>query len=81
MPTGMEQLKQFAKDTIEELLRELTPEERLKGLPAEERLKGLSLDELFEALSPEDRAKFAQRLKNEGSSPTQPPTDPEGDRK
>jgi hypothetical protein len=91
MPTGMEQLKQFAKETIDELLQELSPEERLKGLPAEERLKGLpakerlkglSLDDLLAALSPEDRVKFAQRLKEEGLPPSAPPTEPKsGDTK
>jgi hypothetical protein len=81
MPTGMEQLKQFVKESIDELLKELTPEERLKGLPAEERLKGLSLDELFEALSAEDRVKLARMVKNEGPGTVQPPVDPVGDRK
>src|SRR5437764_8982656 len=32
MPDSLEQLKQFAKETIKELLEELPPEERLKGL-------------------------------------------------
>jgi hypothetical protein len=53
-------LEQFAKETIEELL---------KGLPAEERLKGLSVDELLAALPPETRAALAQRLKEDGSPP------------
>jgi hypothetical protein len=69
MPTGMEQLKQFAKETIEELLKELPPKERLKGL---------SPEQLLAALSPEDRLAMARLLKNDGSSK---PTDPEGDRK
>jgi hypothetical protein len=69
-------LEQLARETIEELLKELPvekrlkglpPEERLKGLSAEERLKGLSVDDLLAALSPETRAALAQRLKDQGS--------------
>jgi hypothetical protein len=57
MPTGLEQLQQFAKETIEDLLRELSPEERLKGLPAEERLKGLPAEERLKGLPAEERLK------------------------
>ena len=53
-------LEQFAKETIEQLL---------KKLPAEERLKGLSADDLLRALSPETRAALAQRLKEDDSPP------------
>jgi hypothetical protein len=69
-------LEQFAKETIEELLKETPLEQRIKGVPAEQllervpaeqRLKGLSADELLvallAALSPETRASLAQRLK------------------
>jgi hypothetical protein len=51
-------LEQFAKETIEELLREM---------PVEQRLEGLSADEVWAALSPETRAALAQRLKEDGS--------------
>ena len=68
-------LEQFARETIEELLKELPVEERLKGLSdearlkglsAEARLKGLSLDDFLAALSPETRAALKQRLKENG---------------
>jgi hypothetical protein len=85
MPTGLEQLKQLAEQTIEELLNELPPErllkvlpteERLRGLPAEERLKGLTPEQMLKSLSPEGRAELARLLKEEGSPPT-----PSGDAK
>ena len=58
MPDSLEQLKQFAEETIEELL---------KDMPAQRRLKGLFPDEVFAALSPEARAALARRLKEDGS--------------
>ncbi len=66
MPTGLEQLKQFAEETIEELLKELPPERRIKGLPTEELLRGVSFeerlrdvptDELLRRVPPKDRLK------------------------
>jgi hypothetical protein len=53
--TMLDPLQQLHLDTIDEILRSLSPEERLKGLPAEERLKGLSDDDLRKRLSPEAR--------------------------
>src|SRR5262249_32785269 len=47
MPDALEELKQFARETIDELLRTLPPEERLKGLSLHDRLEGLSADELL----------------------------------
>ena len=72
MPTGLEQLQQFAEETIEEPLKELTPERRLKGLPAEERLKGLTPEQLFTALSPKEREALAQLIKDDDSSKNPP---------
>jgi hypothetical protein len=60
---SVDALQQMARDTIEQLLRNmspeerlkgLSPEERLKGLPAEERLKGLPLEERIKGLTPEE---------------------------
>jgi hypothetical protein len=48
-------LEQFAKETIEELLKKLPTEERLKGVPAAERLKGLPAAERLKGLSAEER--------------------------
>jgi hypothetical protein len=62
-------LEEFARETIVELLKNLSIEERLKGLSLEERLKGLSLDDLLAALPPETRAALAQRLKEDGPLP------------
>lgn len=63
-------LEQFAKDTIDELIRELPAEKRLELLrqfPAEKRLEGLSADELLKAMPLETRAALAKRLKEDGS--------------
>ena len=72
-----DKLKEFVRQSIDELLRSLSAEERLKGLPAEERLKGLpaeerlkglSTEELVKALSPEALEALVRRLKANGSS-------------
>jgi hypothetical protein len=59
-PEMVDKLKEFVRQTREELLRNLTPEERLKvlnSLPVEDRLKGLSAEEVAKALPPEERLK------------------------
>jgi hypothetical protein len=79
MPTGMEQLEQFVKESIEEWLQELSPEERLKGLPAEELVKRLSPEQMLAALSPEARAELVKLVKSDaGSLPTTPPGEADG---
>jgi hypothetical protein len=79
--TMSDKLAEFARQTLDELLRTLPAEERLKGLPAEElrkrlpveeRLKGLSADEVLRALSPELRAALRQQLQASGASPPAP---------
>jgi len=64
--TMSEKLKEFVRQSIDELLKclpaeelrkALPIEERLKGLPAEERLKGLPAEELRKALPIEERLK------------------------
>jgi hypothetical protein len=76
-PAMSEKLKEFVRQSIDELLRELPAEERLKGLPAEERLKGLpaeerlkglSAEEVAGALPPEVLAALARKLKANGSA-------------
>ena len=76
-PDMPDQLKEFVRETIDELLASLPAEERLKGmpaeerlkgLPAEERLKGLSPEEQLRALSPEAREALARQLKANGSA-------------
>jgi hypothetical protein len=68
-----ELLKEYARQsldnilknlTLEQRLKLLTAEERLKGLPAEERLKGLTPEEMIKALPPEVIQLLTQRLKN-----------------
>jgi hypothetical protein len=44
-----DKLKDFVRETLDELFKRMPPEERLKGLSPEERLKGLSVDELISA--------------------------------
>ena len=79
-PDMSEQLQEFVRQTIDELLKSLPPEERLKGLSAEEvaqvlspeeRLKGLSAEEVAQALSPEALEaleKLIQQRKTNGQS-------------
>jgi hypothetical protein len=72
-----DKLKEFVRETINEILQSLPPEERLKGLPAEERLKGLpaeerlkglSAEEVVQALPPEILEALARKLKAIGPS-------------
>jgi hypothetical protein len=57
-----DQLNEFVRETIDDLLASLSAQERLKGLPAEERLKGLSAKEIIPALPPETLEALAQLL-------------------
>jgi hypothetical protein len=65
-------LKEFVRQTLDEILANMPPEERLKGLPAEERLKGLTAEEVARALSPEARKALARQLKINGASEETP---------
>jgi len=76
--TMSEKLKEFVRQSIDELLRSLPAEERLKGLPAEElrkalpveeRLKGLSVEEMIRAIPPEKLEALTRQLKGNDSSP------------
>ena len=76
-PTMSDTLREFYRQSIDQLLASLPPEElrkrlsaeeRLKGLPPEERLKGLSAEEGVQALSPEMREALARQLKANGSA-------------
>jgi hypothetical protein len=59
-PTMPDKLKEFVRQSIEELL---------KSLPAEERLKGLSAEEVLRALPEETREELVRRFKANGPSP------------
>ncbi len=63
-----EKLKEFVRETIDEILKNLTPEERLRGLPPEERLKGLSAEEVVKALPPDTLEALARQLKAKDNS-------------
>jgi hypothetical protein len=63
-----EKLKEYLRQSINELLKSLPVEERLKGLPAEERLKGLSVEEVIGGLSPEMLEALTRRLNENDSS-------------
>jgi hypothetical protein len=76
-PVMSDKLKEFVRQSIDQLLKSLpaeerlkglSPEERLKGLPVEERLKGLSAAEVARALPPEVLEALARELKANGSS-------------
>ncbi|MGH7222256.1 MAG: hypothetical protein ACRELF_03440 [Gemmataceae bacterium] len=58
-----DKLKEFVRQTIDELLQ---------NWPAEERLKGLSAEEVIRALPPEVLEAIARRLKANGSEPKSP---------
>jgi hypothetical protein len=53
MPDSLDQLKQFAEETINELLEKM---------PLKERIKGVSADELLAALSPEIQEELAESM-------------------
>jgi hypothetical protein len=54
-PEMSDKLKEFVRQTIDEMLEKLPLEERLKGLSPEQRLEGLPAEELRKRLSPEQR--------------------------
>jgi hypothetical protein len=62
------EMKEFLRQSVDELLQSLPVEDRLKGLPVEERLKGLSAQELLRALSPETLAELTREIKANGSA-------------
>jgi hypothetical protein len=73
-----DKLKEFVRQSIDELLKSLpakerlkglSPEERLEGLSAEERFKGLSTEEVLRALPPEAREALARQLKANSPPP------------
>jgi hypothetical protein len=67
-PDMPDKLKEFVRQSIDEMLESLPPEKRLEGLSAAERLKGLSAEEVVRALPPETLAELARQLKPNGSS-------------
>ncbi len=72
-----DKLKEFVRQTIDELLESLPPEKRLEGLSPEKRLEGLSAQQLARALPPDMREALARLLKANGHSaePGAEPTD------
>jgi hypothetical protein len=80
-PAMSEKLKEFLRQSLDELLAKLPPEERLKGLPPEERLKGLppeerlkglTIEEAIRALPPEALEELKRQFKGNGSAPKTP---------
>jgi hypothetical protein len=74
------ELEEFARETIEQLLKELPVEKRLEGLtaeqvlkgfPVEKRLEGLSVEQILQGLSAAKRRQLAEKLKGNGE-PGQP---------
>lgn len=72
-------LAEFARETIDRLLKKLPVEnrleglsaaERLEGLSAEQRLEGLSAEERLEGLSPEELRALAEKLRGNGAGAT-----------
>jgi hypothetical protein len=64
-------LEDFARETVDRLLKELPVTKRLEGLSAEQRLEGLSAEQLLEALKqlpPETLRELVEKLKGNGAS-------------
>jgi hypothetical protein len=68
-PLMADKLAEFARETINEILKKLPSEKRLEGLSAEERIRGLSVDDLLEALPVEQREELARKVKGNGAPP------------
>src|ERR1700722_4896549 len=58
MPTPLEE---FARETIDQLLRELPADQILKAVPIEKRLEGLTPEQRVQGLSPEQRVQGLSR--------------------
>jgi uncharacterized protein (DUF305 family) len=71
-PDMPDKLKEYVRQSIDELLQSLPAEDRLKGLSLEDRLKGFSPQEVAKALSPEVLEALARQQKPNGSA--NPPT-------
>ncbi len=56
-PAMSEVLKEYAREALKRLLKDVPPEERLEGLSPEQRLEGLPPEKRLEGLSPEQRLK------------------------
>ena len=52
-----EALKEYAREALQRLLKDVPPEQRVEGLSPEQRLKGLSPEQRRKGLSPEQRRK------------------------
>ena len=50
-----ETLKEYAREALQRLLKDVPPEQRLEGLSPEQRLQGLSPEQVVKVLSPEQR--------------------------
>jgi hypothetical protein len=61
-PSMPDALEEFARQTIDRLLKELPLKKRLEGLSPEQRLEGLSPEQLLEGLSPENREAMLRLL-------------------
>jgi hypothetical protein len=68
-PDVTNQLQEFLRQNIDELLRTLPPEKRMEGLSPEERVEGLSAEELARAIPPETLEALLRQCKTNGSSP------------
>jgi len=66
--TMPDMLEEFARETIDRLLKELPAGELRKHLSVGERLEGLSAEELARGLSPETLRELVEKLKGNGAS-------------
>lgn len=65
-PNMSEKLKEYVRQSIDDLLARLPAEKRLEGLPAKKRLEGLSAQEVVQALPEETLQELARLLKTNG---------------
>jgi hypothetical protein len=67
-PEMADKIKEFVRETIDELLDSLPPDELRKRLSVEERLKGLSAEEIAKGIPPETLEALIRQQKVNGSS-------------
>jgi hypothetical protein len=69
-PTMSDVLAEFARETIDRMLKDIPLEKRLEGLAPEQRLEGLSPEQRLAGLAPEQRlAGLAPEQRLAGLSP------------
>ncbi|MFO0927023.1 MAG: hypothetical protein U0736_08270 [Gemmataceae bacterium] len=72
-PTMSELLKEYARERMKELLKDVPPEKRLEGLSPKQRLEGLSPGQWLEGLSREELRAVVEEAQRRLQNSTSPP--------